>query len=49
MANKPLGMTTHLTWGLEQVGVSESRAQAEDVVTLGVLGNGLHDGSVDND
>ena len=34
---------------LEQVGVSERRAQAEDVVSFRVLGDGLHDGAIHDD
>ena len=37
--------TTHL----EEVGVPESGGEAEDVVPLGVLWDGLHDGAVDDD
>ena len=39
----------YLTGRLEQVGVTERRAQAEDVVPLGVFGDGLHDGPVHDD
>lgn len=38
-----------LSSDLEEVGVTESRAQAEDEVALRVLRDGLHDGAVDDD
>ena len=34
---------------LEKVGVAESGAETEDEVALRMLGNGLHDGAVDDD
>lgn len=34
---------------MEEIGVPERCAQTEDVVSLGVLWDGLHDGSVHND
>ena len=34
---------------LKEVGVAEGGAEAEDEVALGVFGNGLHDGAVDDD
>lgn len=39
----------YLTRSLEQVGVTERRAQAENVVPLGMFRDGLHDGAVHND
>lgn len=38
----------YLTRRLEQVGISECGAEAEYVITLRVLRNGLHDGPVDD-
>ena len=34
---------------LEEIRIAKGRGQAEDVVPLGVLRNGLHDGPVDDD
>jgi hypothetical protein len=34
---------------LEEIGVPEGGREAENVVSLGVLGDGLHDGAVDDD
>jgi hypothetical protein len=34
---------------LEEVGVPKGGGEAENVVSLGVLGDGLHDGAVDDD
>jgi hypothetical protein len=38
-----------LCFYLEEVGVSERCAEAEDEITLRVFGDWLHDGTVDDD
>lgn len=45
MRNKEQKETSHL----EEIGVPEGGGEAENVVSLGVLGDGLHDGAVDDD
>lgn len=42
-------MQSYLTWSLEEVGVTEGRAETKDVIPFGVFWYGLHDGTVDND